>query len=63
MAKMKVHELAKELNINEYYWGLNSKFKLEVGVKNKIDSNYPDIIWFPQGMYIFTSFSKIFMNT
>jgi hypothetical protein len=49
--------VAKELNINEYYWGLNSKFKLEVGVRNKIDTNYPDIIWFPQGMYIFTSFS------
>ena len=49
--------IADELNINEYYWGLNSKFKLEIGIKNKLDTNYPDIIWFPQGLFIFTSFS------
>jgi hypothetical protein len=39
--------VAKELNINEFYWGLYSKFKLEIGLKNFIDANYPDIIWFP----------------
>lgn len=49
--------VATDLNINDFYWGLKSKFKLEIGVKNKIDKNYPDIIWFPQGLYVFTSFS------
>ena len=37
---------------------LNTKFKLEVGLKNTIDPDYPEIIWFPQGIYIITSFSS-----
>ena len=49
--------VAKELNINDFYWGLKSKFKLEIGLKNTINSNYPDIIWFKQGIYAITSFS------
>ena len=28
--------IADELNINDYYWGLKSKFKLEIGLKNTI---------------------------
>jgi hypothetical protein len=38
--------VAKEVNINDFYWGLKNKFKLEIGLKNNIDSRYPDIIWF-----------------
>jgi hypothetical protein len=49
--------VAEELNIHDYYWGLNSKFKLSVGLKNRIDERYPDIIWFPQGTYAISSFS------
>ena len=49
--------VASDVDINGYYWGLNTKFKLEVGVKNTIDKNYPDIIWFKQGIFIITSFS------
>ena len=49
--------IAKELNINEFYWGLNSKFKLEIGLKNNIDNNYPDIIWFSQGVFLINSFN------
>lgn len=41
----------------DYSWGLHTRFKLEVGVENEIDSNYPEIIWFPQGIYITTSIS------
>jgi hypothetical protein len=37
---------APEFNYNDYYWGLNTKFKLEIGVQNDIDPTYPDIIWF-----------------
>jgi hypothetical protein len=37
---------ASEFDYSNYYWGLNTKFKLEIGVENTIDSNYPDIIWF-----------------
>ena len=56
--------IAEDVNINEFYWGLNNKFKLEIGLKNFIDSKYPDIIWFPQGLFIITSFnSNLASNT
>jgi hypothetical protein len=45
------------VKINDFYWGLNTKIKLEVGVKNDINPNYPDIVWFNQGIYFITSFS------
>lgn len=48
---------AENFNHSGYIWGLNTKFKLEVGVKNFINSAYPDIIWFNQGIYLITSFS------
>ena len=49
--------IANDVNINDYYWGLKNKFKLEIGIKNMINSNYPNIIWFKQGLFIITSFS------
>lgn len=49
--------VANELNIHEYYWGLNSKFKLSIGLKNNIDNKYPEIIWFKQGEFAISSFS------
>jgi len=50
--------VSQDVNINNFYWGLNTKFKLEIGFKNKIEPKYPDMIWFPQGTYIITSFSE-----
>jgi hypothetical protein len=38
--------VAKDVNINDFYWGLNTKFKLEVGLLNKYNKVYPNIIWF-----------------
>lgn len=49
--------VAQDVNINDFYWGLNTKFRFEIGVKNDIDPTYPEIIWFPQGTYIITNFS------
>jgi hypothetical protein len=49
--------VTKELNINQFYWALNNKFKVEVGIRNWFNQQYPDIIWFPQGIYIITSFN------
>ena len=49
--------IAQDVNINEFYWGLHNKFKLEIGLKNNISSIYPDIIWFPQGIYVITTFT------
>ena len=49
--------IAKELNINDYYWNIKTKFYLEIGLKNTINSKYPEIIWFPQGTFVITSFN------
>ena len=46
----------KNLNINNIYWGLNARIKIEVGLENKFNKNYPDIIWFPQGVFLITEF-------
>lgn len=49
--------VAQELNIHDFYWGLTTKFKLYVGLRNDINPKYPDIIWFPLGTYVISSFS------
>ena len=49
--------VAQDFKYNDFYWGLNTKFKLEVGVENNIDPTYPKIIWFKQGIYLITSFN------
>jgi hypothetical protein len=49
--------ISNSVNYHEHYWTLKSKFKLEIGIRNDINPAYPEIIWFPQGIYVFTSFS------
>lgn len=49
--------VANELNIHQFYWGLRTKFKLSVGIKNTIDQRYPDVIWFNQGIFVISSFT------
>ena len=41
----------------DYNWSFRTKFKLEIGVQNDIESRYPDIVWFKQGIFLITSFS------
>lgn len=50
--------ITKDVEINDFYWGFKNKFKLEIGLKNYVNKNYPDIIWFPQGMFIITNFNS-----
>ena len=50
--------VAQEMNINDYIWGLETKIKLYIGVNNKLNSNYPPIIWFKMGTFVLTSFSS-----
>lgn len=50
--------LTNEEKIDNIYWGLKNKFKLEIGLENQIDARYPDIIWFKQGLYVITSLSE-----
>lgn len=49
---------SKDVDINAFYWGLHTKFKLFMGLTNRIDSKYPEIVWFPQGTYVITSFNS-----
>ena len=49
--------VAANFDYSDYSWGLNTKFKLEIGVENTVDSKYPEIIWFNQGIYLITSFN------
>ena len=39
--------VAYDIKLTDYYWGVKTKFNLSIGLKNTINSNYPDIIWFP----------------
>ena len=63
--------VAQDLDITDFYWGLKSKFKLEIGLRNTLKDTicdyktgetwgdrYPqDIIWFPQGVYVISTFN------
>lgn len=52
---------ANILNANEiktYIWALKTKCKIEIGLNNSINSNYDNIIWFNQGIFILTAFSS-----
>ena len=49
--------IAHEININDYYWGLKAKIKVDIGLENRVDNKYDDIIWFKQGIFILTGFN------
>ena len=49
--------IAHEININDYYWGLKAKIKIDIGLENRVDNRYDDIIWFKQGIFILTGFN------
>ena len=36
--------VAKNLDINQYYWGLKNRFRLYIGLRNIVGWNYDDII-------------------
>ena len=50
--------LAELKDINDYYWTFKRKFRVEIGLENKINKKYPSIIWFPMGVFFITSFSS-----
>lgn len=47
-----------DLNINDYVWGVKTKIKLFIGVKNDLNPNYPPIVWFKMGTFVLTSFNN-----
>lgn len=54
--------VAKDINLTDFYWSVSNKFKLEIGLRNFINKDYPDIIWFKQGIYVITSFNSALTN-
>ena len=53
-----------QVDINDFYWGIKTKFKLEIGLCNHLtnqyapeDGEYPEIVWFPEGIFVVTSFN------
>lgn len=51
--------IAQDFDYRNYYWGLNTKFKLEIGLENHVDKAYPKICWFEQGIFLITSFNTV----
>lgn len=49
--------VASELDINQYYWGLENKFTVEIGIINTVSEKYPKLLWFKQGTYYITGFN------
>ncbi len=57
--------ISDEVDINDFYWGLKTKFKLEIGIVNSLSNEYssienelyPEVIWFQEGIFIVTNFS------
>ena len=50
--------ITNEEKIDNIYWGLKNKFKLEIGLENNINFNYSDIIWFKQGLFVITDLNE-----
>ena len=49
--------VANNFNYNDYLWSIKTKFKLYIGLENHIDDTREPIIWFPQGIYVLTTFN------
>ena len=43
--------------LTQVYWALSHEFELEIGLENNINPLYEDIVWFPMGHYLISSFS------
>ena len=50
--------VTEDTSFSDFYWTQETKFKLEVGLKNTINPTFPEIIWFNQGIYLITTFNK-----
>lgn len=49
--------VADNVDLHSFYWGIKTKFSLEIGIQNEIDPSYEKIIWFPQGIYVINTFN------
>lgn len=51
-----------EIDMTDLNWALKTKFTVYIGLTNFINTDYDDVIWFPQGEFILTSYTKT-LNT
>lgn len=49
--------VSDSLDVQEFQLMLNTKFQLEIGIQNDIDSSYPQICWFKQGIFLVSTFN------
>ena len=47
----------KEQYYNNYELGLHRKIRLFIGLKNLVNKNYDDVIWFKQGTFLLSAFN------
>lgn len=60
-----INMITDNININDFYWGIKTRFILEIGLYNylmgeysfKKNNKYPEIVWFPQGQFLISSFN------
>ena len=52
--------VTSDVDVNRIDWSIRTKFRLFIGLENKIDSKYEDIIWFPQGIFVTSSYSATY---
>lgn len=46
-----------DLVVHEAQWALSTEIEILLGIRNFLDSDYPEIIWFPQGHYLISAFT------
>ena len=57
--------ICDQVDINDFYWGIKTKFRLFIGLQNNLigeyayneRSKYPEIVWFPQGVFVVATFN------
>ena len=49
--------VSKTIDFTKYNIALQSKIRIDLGLKNNIDNNYSDIIWLQMGIFIVTGFN------
>ena len=54
--------IAEDVDLNNYFWTINTKIKIFIGIENSINPEYDDIIWFKQGIFVLTNFNVTYNN-
>lgn len=55
--------ITKTADLKDYTIMLKTKVKIDIGLENNIDPNFPKIIWFPLGIFIVTGYNTSINTT